>query len=283
MKKLLFSICALIYFFNSLGQSIQAGMVTEKDVYLELGPIYTMEHTLGNIMEERKTIDIDQNSTGEILFIVHGGRSNTGDRFHTICEVLPMINLVKIATRKDTSISNIGEEIVMDVPILFEEGDVIDESYDYVLNSAFIWSASIGDISLPNIDDFSNVGSFYIGFTIEIYPFYYGWINVEISQDTTTRKINILDAAYNSFTSNIHTISDNIKVFPNPFNNILHIELENPKINTKITISDILGKQYLNEPINNSHTLDLSHLSKGIYFIQATSGDKKITKRIIKK
>lgn len=76
----------------------------------------------------------------------------------------------------------------------------------------------------------------------------------------------------------VYYSSDEIEVFPNPTNGILTIA--NYKGNT-ISILDITGKLIHKISVIN-HTLDLSHLPKGIYFLEFTSTPEKIIKKIIR-
>jgi hypothetical protein len=84
----------------------------------------------------------------------------------------------------------------------------------------------------------------------------------------------------------------NIKIYPNPFNNLLNIELE-PIENadsydkTLITLTDFRGIKYINEivfdpsqPYNN--TFNLNELQKGIYYLRLTSGKISKVFKIIK-
>ena len=68
------------------------------------------------------------------------------------------------------------------------------------------------------------------------------------------------------------------KVYPNPVVNILHVKnISGLKI---INIYNSLGQQVLQ---SKQDTIDVSHLSKGMYFLQIESSQGTETKRIIKK
>ncbi len=69
-----------------------------------------------------------------------------------------------------------------------------------------------------------------------------------------------------------------IKIYPNPFTNIINIE--NDLENEIIEIYDNLGKLIKREIINNNHTIDCSSYSKGIYSIKFIKHN--ITKKIVK-
>ncbi|MGF1555557.1 T9SS type A sorting domain-containing protein [Paucihalobacter sp.] len=72
-------------------------------------------------------------------------------------------------------------------------------------------------------------------------------------------------------------------VYPNPFNDILHIKSNNNL--TEIVIFDLLGKtvaKYGESDLVNS-TVDLSNLLQGLYLMKITSGNKTQTLKITKK
>jgi hypothetical protein len=81
---------------------------------------------------------------------------------------------------------------------------------------------------------------------------------------------------------NLHNGSFNIS--PNPTSGRLTIN--SSKINTQVTIEviDALGKVLLSEDNKefNSTTINVSHLSSGIYFIKMISGENTTTKKFIK-
>lgn len=76
--------------------------------------------------------------------------------------------------------------------------------------------------------------------------------------------------------------SAQVIIAPNPASNELSIATANHFSN--IQIIDALGKTVLSQHVNytNQTTIDISTLSKGVYFIQLNEGDKLITKKFIK-
>jgi uncharacterized delta-60 repeat protein len=71
-----------------------------------------------------------------------------------------------------------------------------------------------------------------------------------------------------------------IVLYPNPIQDVLNIQNEsNTEINT-ITVTDLAGKKVLEQ--NNSSRVDVQHLAKGMYFLQAFSGKEKSTTKFIK-
>ena len=85
-------------------------------------------------------------------------------------------------------------------------------------------------------------------------------------------------------------ISTQVKVFkvtPNPSSGILNVMLttENPTA-LQLKVVDQLGKvvfELERNELSNQHReqLDLTHLAKGVYFIQAISGDKTSSSKFV--
>lgn len=78
-----------------------------------------------------------------------------------------------------------------------------------------------------------------------------------------------------------------LKLYPNPTNSILNIdlELENPQ-EVSYTIIDVLGKEYTMPQTfmannHHQHTINVSQLSKGIYFIKLKAGNIEKVARFI--
>lgn len=78
-----------------------------------------------------------------------------------------------------------------------------------------------------------------------------------------------------------------ISLYPNPVNDIVYFSIQNELEFTdgNCTIYDLLGNLLMTNKIHSSNfSLDISHLSSGIYFIHIKSNDhREIVKKIIKK
>ena len=88
---------------------------------------------------------------------------------------------------------------------------------------------------------------------------------------------------YKKETDIVKTIE--ISVYPNPANNILHIKLDKfPQASVNYTLYDIQGKELSSGSFEGQkHELNISHISKGIYFIRCTTGNQPATtKKVIK-
>jgi len=81
-------------------------------------------------------------------------------------------------------------------------------------------------------------------------------------------------------------ISDEVtdyKIYPNPTNNNLTLQLNNVENNCNIIISDVVGKIVSKQDINsNTTTLDVQNYKSGIYFITIQNGNNISTEKFIK-
>lgn len=78
--------------------------------------------------------------------------------------------------------------------------------------------------------------------------------------------------------------SKNISVYPNPFNNLLNIDLLPGTETTQITLIDAFGKVILSQTITtNSEKIDVSKLSDGLYILKAQSNNNIYQFKLLKK
>lgn len=77
------------------------------------------------------------------------------------------------------------------------------------------------------------------------------------------------------------SISDNIKIYPNPTTSIINIIDEQDELqNSNIEIKNYLGEVVYYSPFNSQ--INLSHLSSGMYFLTVQNGNSFKTTKIIK-
>lgn len=79
---------------------------------------------------------------------------------------------------------------------------------------------------------------------------------------------------------NEQTNTENIKVYPNPTNNIFNVILPNLSSPFTITIYSSLGQELYKT--SNSSSIDISNLANGTYFLTVKQNDKNWTTKIIK-
>lgn len=75
--------------------------------------------------------------------------------------------------------------------------------------------------------------------------------------------------------------TDEILFYPNPVADVLYLQLD--KEVTKIQIIDVMGKIWVDEKNPSSSPLNVSHLNKGIYFIQIEDEGKIMSAKLIKR
>jgi uncharacterized repeat protein (TIGR01451 family) len=159
---------------------------------------------------------------------------------------------------------------------------MVAASHNYVLDrtgSNLEWK--FAGIDLPPSVANTQIGHGYVVFQIkpkagyvvgDIIPnianIYFDFNPAIITNTCTTEFVAAL--ANDNFTFN------NLKIYPNPVNNILNIE--NNSVIDNIEVSNVLGQTVLSQNNNNSK-IDLSGLIAGIYFVKITSsGNEKIVK-----
>ena len=87
---------------------------------------------------------------------------------------------------------------------------------------------------------------------------------------------------YRTMTTGIneHINAENLKVYPNPTNNIFNIVLPNPTEHFTISVYSSLGQELYK---NSNHTsIDISNLVNGIYFLTVKQNDRNWTTKIVK-
>ncbi len=108
-----------------------------------------------------------------------------------------------------------------------------------------------------------------------------GEIAVPITVHDGFAESNSFNFTINVGTVSIENVENDIVIYPNPAKNNFTVILNNNNIN-KIELTDITGKQILEQNIKNTDKIDIStaNIQSGIYFIKL-SGNKTITKKII--
>lgn len=105
------------------------------------------------------------------------------------------------------------------------------------------------------------------------------------------RSLNSVDDATEVFYDNFSLVegvlsvddfsTSNVKIYPNPANDFINIESNVNEI-TEVALYDILGKKVLSQNKLTNNRLDISNLTRGVYFIKINSNGNSITKKIIK-
>lgn len=77
---------------------------------------------------------------------------------------------------------------------------------------------------------------------------------------------------------------DGVAVYPNPVNNVLKINLQQPSGKYSVAVFDVLGRQVMTSSFNESHTLelDVNNLAKGQYILKLTNKDNSYVTKFVK-
>lgn len=78
-------------------------------------------------------------------------------------------------------------------------------------------------------------------------------------------------------------LENRLSLFPNPTNGLVSIKIANTDKLQRIAVYNLTGQIIYQEKLSgvNQKTLDLKHLTKGVYFIEALTGKYKTSKKLI--
>jgi len=117
------------------------------------------------------------------------------------------------------------------------------------------------------------------------YYFFYFWTFQEIACNTGRTPVTALDTC--AIIGIEDLFSDNtLELSPNPNDGKFNLTFDaKVQANYMITITNALGKKVFEYPLltfagEHKRNIDLSHLSKGLYLVNISSGDKRVTKKL---
>jgi len=142
------------------------------------------------------------------------------------------------------------------------------------ISGSFIADSAYSYLSLGNFFDGANTNTAIInGGTAECAYYYFD--DICVSTDSATC------AAYHIGIPEYSITNRDFKLYPNPTSDKLTIETKIQ--NAEIVIRDVLGQMvYSAKAIEASSTIDVSMLSKGVYFISLQNGKQTINKKLVK-
>jgi hypothetical protein len=68
--------------------------------------------------------------------------------------------------------------------------------------------------------------------------------------------------------------SEDIRIYPNPANHILHLEFNANQSQAQLSIFNVSGQEIMSRQLENNRQIDISSLSSGIYFVAIRSENK---------
>lgn len=108
------------------------------------------------------------------------------------------------------------------------------------------------------------------------------------SYDTATSSYTLSSRTTYNYNSSINLstkqpeiANDKITLFPNPAKNFLTIQNESNTVIDKVIVTDISGKTVMQQNQNTTQ-VNVQNLAKGMYLLQAISGDKKQQTKFLK-
>ncbi|MBV7270717.1 T9SS type A sorting domain-containing protein, partial [Winogradskyella luteola] len=144
-------------------------------------------------------------------------------------------------------------------------------TYQVVPDTSGDWSVDTGTDSPSS----GSLGAFMNGVSYEVVCTVTD-ISNNTSVDTSTNEITI----DNSLGLNDPSLSASLKLYPNPVQNILHVNANSMDID-QILVYDVLGKSMESVRLENE-TLDFSNLQAGIYVLKVKTKRGTLVKRVIK-
>ncbi len=79
---------------------------------------------------------------------------------------------------------------------------------------------------------------------------------------------------------NLEDLENTIRIFPNPTNNVINVETNNPLEIKEIVIRNTLGINLNLKPTNG--LIDLTNFNTGVYLLSITTSKGTITKKVVK-
>lgn len=140
-----------------------------------------------------------------------------------------------------------------------------------------IVSTTFGQSITPQVN--STCGEYFTGSNAQL-----SWTMGEPIIKTVSGTSSIITQGFQQPDYNIVGIGENpetsygVTIFPNPTNNSLQIQIQDPgKAEFKISLTDLNGKQLLDQDIGNttSYAIDLTKYAVSIYFLNVTTKDGK--------
>jgi len=111
------------------------------------------------------------------------------------------------------------------------------------------------------------------------------WAISENSNGYQVAYIRLLSkfATKNTTSNNIETITSQQKfsIYPNPTNGIITV-LINDANTYQLEVKDIAGKSMMTTTISSNQTIDLQHLSAGVYIISITDGKDRWMVKVVR-
>jgi len=289
MKSFIIIALFLVFIIQSFAQDINSG-VWNSDCNYHNYIDNVVVKPLGNNLMDSLLVDLNADGILDIRITAYGSETSQWGMKSGVS--MEGINQCQIAfLREDTCFSDdIIPEFVFTKYIGKELG------YNELIDSALLWTdttvaLNYGDYSIfsnYNCSYYSQIGNdtgYVAARIIESTDTLYAWIKIS---NVGALSCVIYSYACTNKTSSIKNVNkeSSISIYPNPTNGNISIVNNNANKIKAIRIYDCVGKLQFDKSASESElSIDLSHLSNGMYFVNIESMDEKITieKLIIKK
>lgn len=214
------------------------------------------EHTLNNGGVFTKNITVTEPSKVQV----------------TICWTDP-VGLANGSGANDSRVPRLRN----DLDLVVTKGEEVNYPYSLNPNDPFSPATNFGDNKVDNVERVDMLFATPGTYTIEVR--HKGATLVGGNQVFSL--IASGDAGI-SLSTNDNNFRNDIIVYPNPVRNTINFSLPNNEQVSTVAIYDILGKEVklTSQPVSNS--LDVSHLTSGVYFVKFTANGNVATRKFIK-
>lgn len=294
MKIKIFCIITLLLsfgFINAQNESIIAGIYDSTMTYFDIDPdtvILTEQYPGGTTYYD---LDINHDEVTDYqLEIDYVESSHFGGDIAIV--IIPNHQNEVVYHRIDSTVINLHPPEVVKP---FDYGESINNSYEYSTKPATlffkIWrydkQSQFHRDFFYSIDDWMEQGEKYMGIRMEIdTSLVYGWVKIELLKNIWRVVVMEYALAIKSDPSVIDSKNEKmIRIYPNPFEEILKINIPQNNSDLKVEIVDMFGHIRMTRLYSNQKELEINttNLNKGFYILRVTTGNEIYNSRIIKK
>ena len=168
--------------------------------------------------------------------------------------------------------------LAVDIDKTGSKNDLLSLSDTLTMAGTLQVNASVGTTFAAG-DAFKIINGTVLGTPTQIVPAIPGdGLAWDLSEFNASGKLKVV------VTTGLNDNQISYKTYPNPFKNILHINLEQQQNNAQVSIVNMFGETVYKDSFVNTGiiNLELNNLSKGVYVLQVKVGDSLTTQKIVK-
>ncbi|MFK5982276.1 MAG: T9SS type A sorting domain-containing protein [Flavobacteriaceae bacterium] len=190
---------------------------------------------------------------------------------------------VSLADRFGKAINNLGALFTDDIVEASSGVNLIEANpqvkAEVPITDKENWTQITGTFIAEGGEEYLTIGNFFSDEdteTVTVWPYdFSNWGKYYIDAVSLTQVV---------LSTNENTLKSQLKIYPNPTNDFINIEIANNNSNVAIKLYSILGELiYLNNTNKQLFSIDMSDLSRGIYILELTDAQSnKAVRRISK-